>query len=260
MRQSLELAADLRRSLLSSRLASPPAATTTTATAEAASPQSDFAPVDRAARRRREGRHARGRSPPRDVDYLDPGAAYYQFTYMLGSRPTATLVGWPPDETEEPQPDLRRGSPRSPRTARRSPSRSGTGVKFSPPVDREVTRGRLQVRDRARAAAGRRQRLHVEPTSATIDGYDAGAEGGRARTTTVAPDISGVAGARRPTLVIKLTEPTSRRSLQALSLPDRRPGAGGVREGVRRREPLDVRRAPGRDRPLHDRERRPRAS
>ena len=34
------------------------------------------------------------------------------------------------------------------------------------------------------------------------------------------------------------------------------PGAGGVREAVRRREPVDLRRAPGRHRPVHDRERR----
>src|SRR5688572_11626997 len=41
-----------------------------------------------------------------DVDYIDPGAGYYQFTYMLDFATQRTLVGWPPDETEEPQPDL----------------------------------------------------------------------------------------------------------------------------------------------------------
>ena len=62
-----------------------------------------------------------------DVDFIDPGAAYYQPTYMLDFATQRTLVGWPPDETRSRSPTWPRRSRRSRRTARRSPSRSRTG-------------------------------------------------------------------------------------------------------------------------------------
>ena len=40
-----------------------------------------------------------------DVDYMDPGAAYYQFTYMITNAGHRTLLTWDPDDTEEPTPD-----------------------------------------------------------------------------------------------------------------------------------------------------------
>src|SRR3954464_4253474 len=33
-----------------------------------------------------------------DVDYIDPGAAYYQFTYMVDSATQRQLQSWQPDD------------------------------------------------------------------------------------------------------------------------------------------------------------------
>jgi hypothetical protein len=34
-----------------------------------------------------------------DVDYIDPGAAYYQFSYMVTSATQRQLLSWAPDDT-----------------------------------------------------------------------------------------------------------------------------------------------------------------
>ena len=49
---------------------------------------------------------------------MDPGAAYYQFTYMVTQATHRNLLSWAPDDVEEPTPDLaeERGT-RSPTTA-----------------------------------------------------------------------------------------------------------------------------------------------
>ena len=44
-----------------------------------------------------------------DIDHMDPGAAYYQFTYMVTRRPSGACSGWQPDDDETPTPDLADG-------------------------------------------------------------------------------------------------------------------------------------------------------
>ena len=44
-----------------------------------------------------------------DIDYMDPGAAYYQVTYTLDFGLFRQLVSWPPEATEDPVPDLASG-------------------------------------------------------------------------------------------------------------------------------------------------------
>ena len=41
-----------------------------------------------------------------DVDYIDPGAAYYQFTYMVTSATQSSLEAYAPADVEEPTPLL----------------------------------------------------------------------------------------------------------------------------------------------------------
>ena len=68
-----------------------------------------------------------------DVDYIDTGAMYYQFSYMIQQAMARTLVGWPPAETKEPQPDLAE----SYEVAEDGKSVTFTikdGIEFSPPV------------------------------------------------------------------------------------------------------------------------------
>ena len=41
-----------------------------------------------------------------DVDYIDPGAAYYQFSYMMTSATQRRSSRWQPDDDEKATPDL----------------------------------------------------------------------------------------------------------------------------------------------------------
>ena len=54
--------------------------------------------------------------------------------------------------------------------------------------------------------------------------------------------------------MIKLDEPTSLGVIGALTLPVIGSGSGGVRQAVRHREPVDLRRASGLDGPVHGRD------
>src|SRR3954470_23095069 len=45
-----------------------------------------------------------------DIDYMDPGAAYYQFTYQMDEAVQRGLMGWQPADTQ-PSPDLADGAP-----------------------------------------------------------------------------------------------------------------------------------------------------
>ena len=153
-----------------------------------------------------------------DIDYMDPGRRTTSSpTWSRGRVPQ--LVSWPPDDVENPTPDLADGrAARSPKTANDRVHDPGWG-QVRPPVDRESYLGGRQVRDRAHAAARCRQRLYGGSTSADVDGYDA-AEGG-----------SGQGQTGHPTSRVS-RRPTTRRShraqqaagargviVQALSLP-----------------------------------------
>ncbi len=46
-----------------------------------------------------------------DVDYIDPGAAYYQVTYIVDLAVDSPLMGWPPADTSAPQPLLASAAP-----------------------------------------------------------------------------------------------------------------------------------------------------
>jgi peptide/nickel transport system substrate-binding protein len=75
-----------------------------------------------------------------DVDYLDPGKAYYQFTYMVMQNATQRpLYAYKPDQTEKPTPDIAAADPQISADGRTVTVSLKRGVRFSPPVNREVT-------------------------------------------------------------------------------------------------------------------------
>ncbi len=74
-----------------------------------------------------------------DIISMDPGAMYFQFDYMVLAQPGhRALYGWKAGE-KQPVPDLASGPPEVSDGGRtvRIPLRRG--VRFSPPVNREVT-------------------------------------------------------------------------------------------------------------------------
>jgi peptide/nickel transport system substrate-binding protein len=74
-----------------------------------------------------------------DVDYLDPGQTYYTFGYMVAFATNRTLYSFKPDDAEKPVPDLAEGDPQISDDNKTITVKIRKGVKYAPPVNREVT-------------------------------------------------------------------------------------------------------------------------
>jgi peptide/nickel transport system substrate-binding protein len=74
-----------------------------------------------------------------DVDNIDPGITYYQMGYMVSYATQRPLYSWEPDNGETPVPDLAEGDPQVSEDGRTVTVKIREGVRFSPPVNREVT-------------------------------------------------------------------------------------------------------------------------
>ena len=152
-----------------------------------------------------------------DVDYIDPGPQYYQFSYMISQATHRTLVAWPPDETDEPQPDLAESEPEISEDGETITFTLKDGIRFSPPVDREVTAADVEYAIE-RALMPGVPNSYVPVYLADVDGFDDALEAVK-EDETVAPDISGITATDDRTLEIELTQPTSTVVIQSLSLP-----------------------------------------
>ncbi len=151
-----------------------------------------------------------------DIDYMDPGAAYYQVTYMVDLAGQRGLMGWPPDATQ-PAPDLAADDPQVTDGGKTITFTLRDGVKYSPPVNRDVKSEDVKY-------AIERSLLPGVPNGYTaaylsdLEGFKE-AEQAVAKNKTVAPDISGIETPDDKTLVLHLTRPSSIPVIQALSLP-----------------------------------------
>jgi peptide/nickel transport system substrate-binding protein len=74
-----------------------------------------------------------------DVDNIDPGITYYSMGYMVSYATQRPLYSWKPDDGQTPVPDLAEAPPQVSRDGRTVTIRIRDGVRFSPPVNREVT-------------------------------------------------------------------------------------------------------------------------
>jgi len=151
-----------------------------------------------------------------DIDYMDPGAAYYQVTYMVTLATQRSLMGWPPDATQ-PVPDLAADQPQVTDGGKTITFTIRDGIKYSPPVDRDVTSADVKY-------AIERSLLPGVPNGYTaaylgdLEGFKE-AEQQVAKDKTTAPDISGIETPDDKTLVLHLTRSSSIPVIQALSLP-----------------------------------------
>lgn len=151
-----------------------------------------------------------------DIQYMDPGAQYYQFDYMILSQPGhRALYGWKAGETK-PVPDLATALPQVSDGGRTLTIKIRKGVKFSPPVNREVTSKDVKY-------ALERLFLASVGNGYALT-YMAGIEGHEEFSEEKADAIEGIETPDDETLVIKLTEPSfAMASGNALALPGSAP-------------------------------------
>ena len=153
-----------------------------------------------------------------DIDYMDPGAAYYQQTYEETMATQRGLMGWAPDDVDAPTPDLADGEPEISDDGKTITFTIRDGVRFSPPVDREVTAKDVEYAlERTTLPGVLNQYIGLYLFS--VVGYEEAAKEGTDNPTGGAPDIKGITALDDKTLEIRLDEPEAPFVVQALSLP-----------------------------------------
>jgi peptide/nickel transport system substrate-binding protein len=152
-----------------------------------------------------------------DVDYIDPGAAYYQYTYMVDSAINRTLVAWQPDDTELPSPDLADSEPVISDDGKTLTFTLQSGIKYSPPVNRDVTSADVKYAVERGLLPGVANG-YVAAYLGDLEGFK-DAEAAVKKDPTKAPDISGIETPDDQTIVFHLAQPTAVAAEQALSLP-----------------------------------------
>jgi peptide/nickel transport system substrate-binding protein len=74
-----------------------------------------------------------------DVDNIDPGITYYQMGFQVVMATQKALYGYEPEDAVNAVPDLAESDPQISEDGKTVTVKIKPGVKFSPPVDREVT-------------------------------------------------------------------------------------------------------------------------
>ena len=134
-----------------------------------------------------------------DVDHLDPGAAYYQFTYAITYVTQRPLLAYKPNSIQ-PTPDLAASMPTVSNGGKTITVHIQHGIKFSPPVNREVT------------SADVKYAIERGFDAAVGNGY-AGAyfgviKGAPTKIGNTVPNISGIQTPNKYTIVFQLTKPS----------------------------------------------------
>jgi peptide/nickel transport system substrate-binding protein len=134
-----------------------------------------------------------------DVDHIDPGQAYYQFTYAITYITQRPLLAYKPNSVK-PVPDLAASMPTVSKDGLTVTVHIRHGIKFSPPVNREVT------------SADVKYAMERGFDSAVANGYASAYYGDLVGAPTTpqnkVPNISGIQTPDKYTVVFKLTKPS----------------------------------------------------
>src|SRR5215216_3400052 len=136
-----------------------------------------------------------------DVDYLDPGQSYYTFGYQVLYSVNRPLYSFSPDEPDKPQADLAEGDPQISEDKKEITVKLKTGIKYAPPVNREVKS------DDVKYAMERAFSANVPSGYATS--YFGDIVGAPDEPTKGVKDISGITAPDPQKLVIKLDRPVA---------------------------------------------------
>src|SRR5215218_1221621 len=151
-----------------------------------------------------------------DVDNkLDPGYSYYQFDFILDNDLHRTLLRYKPNDTDKPSPDLAESQPEVSQDGKTVTVKIRKGVKFSPPVNREVKSADVKyaIERDFLPAVGNGYAGAYWGDIVGVDEYTAGK----------AKEISGITTPDDQTLVLKLKRPTAAIVIGAMALPGTAP-------------------------------------
>jgi peptide/nickel transport system substrate-binding protein len=144
-----------------------------------------------------------------DFEHADPGAAYYQFDFMVDYATQRPLYSYKPTETTK-TPDLADGEPTFGPDGKTVTIKIKKGVKFSPPVNREVTSADVKY------AIERAFSANV-PNGYVGTYYDIA--GAPKKPTPGVKPISGITTPDKSTIQFKLTQKNAAFFAEALVLP-----------------------------------------
>lgn len=158
-----------------------------------------------------------------DVDYIDPGAAYYQPTYMVDLAVDSPLMGWPPNDTAAPVPLLASAAPAITNSGKTITFHIKPNIHYSPPLGGGTGWSKPVVSQDVKYAI-QRGLLPGVPNGylvlyfADLAGLSQ-AQAAVKKDPTKAPNISGITTPNSSTIVFNLTKPSSIGVIDALSLP-----------------------------------------
>jgi peptide/nickel transport system substrate-binding protein len=146
-----------------------------------------------------------------DIDFADPGQTYYTFGFMVHYAVNRTLYSFKPDDSQNPVEDLADGAPEISEDGLTVTVKIKQGIKYSPPVDREVKAADIKYAIE-RAFSKNVPNGYAGAYFSIIEGAPEPATGG-------IKDISGITTPDDYTIQFKLSEPQAPLLTQALVLP-----------------------------------------
>ena len=146
-----------------------------------------------------------------DVDYIDPGQTYYSFAYMIQYAVNRPLYSFSPEDTDTARPDLAEGDPQISEDNKTITVKIKKGIKYSPPVNREVKSADVKY------AMERAFSANVPSGYATS--YFADIVGAPDEPTKGVKEIKGLETPDDQTLIIKLDRATAVTVAAALAMP-----------------------------------------
>jgi peptide/nickel transport system substrate-binding protein len=134
-----------------------------------------------------------------DVDFIDPGQMYYSFSYEIGYVTQRPLLAYKPTSVDE-VPDLAASLPKVSADGKTIIVKLRSGVRFSPPVNREVTSADVKYAIERGFASS--------VANGYVGTYFGDVVGAPHGTTSGAPDIPGIQTPDKHTIVFKLKRPS----------------------------------------------------
>src|SRR3954452_1176618 len=146
-----------------------------------------------------------------DVDYLDPGQTYYTFGYQVLYPTNRPLYSFAPQDKDKPRADLAEGDPQISSDKKSITVKIKKGIKYSPPVNREVKSEDIKYAfERAFSA---------NVPSGYASSYFADITGAPDAPTKGVKEISGITTPDPQTIVFKLDRPVAESMVLAMVMP-----------------------------------------